>query len=299
MDIASYFNCIPDEFLEENGDIYRFESFEVYFDTYDDDDWKILREELTENPECSLKDIVDALWTNYNGDVKLGDYYYHSSEFDNYLDCLTLLGEEKGLSEEETEKICDSFCEYVTNEWKKQQAEFRDTNNLIDESKLNKFEKAFVLDEEVMVNSDHESLNFYLWATDGMMKKLIEKVGFKGISYSDNYNFYVDFNVKDNTMKLTTTFYRSDNTGKESQTVVELDLTDEEQAFLIKELEDYCFTVTGLTCLDNVNEVRRDKGLKEIKSTVSLNDKLKHAQKRSAEAIAHSSHKSDVDKEME
>lgn len=299
MDIVSYFNCIPDEFLEENSDIYRYESFEDYFKTYDDDDWKTLREELTENPDCSLKEIVEALWMNYNGDVKLGDYYYHSSDFENYLDCLTLLGEEKGLSKEETKKICDSFAEYVTNEWKKQNNEFKEAYNLSEESKLLYFEKAFVPDEEIMVNDDHESLNFYLWATDGMMKKLIEKVGFKGISYGDNYNFYVDLNVKDSTMKLTSTFYRPEKIGEENQVVVELDLTTDEQDFLAKELEDYCFTVTGLTCLDNVNEVRRDKDLKEIKSTVSLSYKLKHAQKRSAEATLPSSAKCDFDKEME
>ncbi len=293
MDIVSYFNCIPDEFLEENSDIYRYESFEDYFETYDDDDWKILKDNLTDNPECSLKEIVDALWMNYNGDVKLGDYYYHSSDFDNYMDCLTLLGEEKGLSEEETEKICDRFAEYVSDEWKKQQSEFKEVQNQNEEFKLNSFEKMFVLDEDILVNSDHESLNFYLWATDGMMKKLIDKVGFKGISYGDNYNFYVDLNVKDITMTLTSTYYHTEN-----QVDIVLDLTSDEQSYLLKELEDYCFIRTGLSCLDNVNEVRRDYGLKEIKSNISLNDKLKFAQKRSAEAAAPSSCKNNFDKDL-
>ncbi len=298
MDIASYFNSIPKEFLEENGDIYRYESFEDYFETYDDDDWKTLREELTDNPDCSLKEIVEALWMNYNGDVKLGDYYYHSSDFDNYLECLALLGEGQGLSEEETDRICDTFSEYVINEWKKQKIEFNEVKNFNKESKLTEFEKTFILDEEVMVKDDCKSINFYLWATDGMMKKLIEKVGFQGISYGDNYNFYVDLKVKDNTMKLTSTFYRTDDTGQEKQFVVELDLNEEEQVFLIKDLEDYCFTVTGLTCLDNVNEVRRDKGLKEIKSTVSLDEKLKIAQKHSEEVNEPISCKNDFDKQM-
>lgn len=58
MDIVSYFNCIPDEFLKEN-----------------------------------------------------------SSDYDVYLDCLTLLGEGQKLSKEETEKLRDRFTDYVINEW--------------------------------------------------------------------------------------------------------------------------------------------------------------------------------------
>ena len=298
MDIVSYFNCIPEEFLEENSDIYRFESFEDYFETYDNDDWKILKEELTDNPDYSLREIVDKLWMNYNGDIKLGDYYYHSTDFDNYLDCLTQLGEEQGLSEDEAEKICDRFAEYVSSEWKKQQTEFTQAQNRNKEVKLNNFEKTFVLDEEIIVNDDRESLNFYLWATEGMMKKLIDKVGFKDISYSDNYNFYVDLNVKNSTMKLTSTYYRAEKTSKENQVNVELELTSDEQAYLLKELEDYCFIRTGLSCLDNVNEVRNDYGLKELKSTVSLNDKLKIVQNRSAEAAAPILCKNDFDMEL-
>ena len=299
MDIASYFNCIPEEFLEENTYISRYESFEDYFKTYDDDDWEILKDELIDNPDCSLKEIVEAFWMNYNGDVKLGDYYYHSSEFEDYLECLTLLGEEQGLSKEETENICDRFAEYVTTEWEKQKTEFTEAQNKNEENKLTYFEKVFILDEEIMVNNDHESLNFYLWATDGMMKKLIEKVGFKSINCGDNYNFYVDLNVENNTMGLKSSFYRHAETNKEEFVTVNLDLTTDEQDFLAKVLEEYCFTVTGLTCLDNINEVRRDYGLKEINSTVSLNDKLKQAQKRSAETTAPSSSKNDIDKEME
>ncbi len=59
MDIVSYFNCILDEFLEENTD-----------------------------------------------------------DYDDYLDCLTLLGEENGLSKKGKDKAYERFAKNVTNEWK-------------------------------------------------------------------------------------------------------------------------------------------------------------------------------------
>ena len=107
-----------------------------------------------------------------------------------------------------------------------------------------------------------------------------------------------DFNVKANSVKLSSTFYRANENGDENQIVVELDLTDEEKVFLVKELDDYCFTATGLSCQDFINETRFDNGLKEIKSTVSIIDKLKHAQKRSTEASAQNTGKNDFDKDL-
>ena len=59
MDIASYFNCIPDEFLKETD-----------------------------------------------------------SDYEDYLDSLTLLGEGENLSKEYKEKLYDRFTEYIFNECK-------------------------------------------------------------------------------------------------------------------------------------------------------------------------------------
>jgi len=133
FEAVEIFNSIPEDFLVKNTVIGRYTDFDSYIKTYDADDWKILKQELIDNPTSSLKEIIDSMWVNYDNDIKLGEVYYHSSGFDEYVDCLAQWGKETGLSEERIHELCDAFSSYVQNEWKKQHMTPEELKNSQDE----------------------------------------------------------------------------------------------------------------------------------------------------------------------
>lgn len=127
----------------------------------------------------------------------------------------------------------------------------------------------FIFDDEFMINDDRQSINGYLWAVDALVDRLPSSEGM------ENINFYVDYNVATGAVKLVASYDTVVEDG-ELNKELELSLSDIEKTELIDALQSYCKTRYSQTCLEFINDIRREEGLSLINS--SLTDKIQEAE---------------------
>lgn len=122
----------------------------------------------------------------------------------------------------------------------------------------------FIFDDEILINDDRQSVNGYLWAVDYLVDKLPSS------QEMENINFYADYNVLTGNVKIQASFYVPDENGKtgERNEIVEVELTPQEKTELSEVLQAYCKTRYLQTCLEFVNEIRRDENLPIIINTL-------------------------------
>ncbi len=150
------------------------------------------------------------------------------------------------------------------------------------ENVLAKFEgkmisKLFVVDHELLVNDDMESVNAYLWSLDGLVDRLPSSLEMK------NINFYADYNVRTDDVKVTAYFNLPGLNG-EANKAVNVSLNDIEKTQLVSALGRFCKEKYGRygisSCLDFVNDVRKTEGIEMIvlpSAKSSLTDVIRSA----------------------
>lgn len=123
----------------------------------------------------------------------------------------------------------------------------------------------FIFDDELLINDDRQSLNGYLWAVDHLVDKLPSS------QVMENINFYANYNVLTGDVKVEASFYVPDTSFKsgERNEIVEVALTDKEKSELVDVFQSYCRSQYLQTCLEFVNEIRRDEQLPIIVNTLS------------------------------
>ena len=109
--------------------------------------------------------------------------------------------------------------------------------------------KLFILDDEIMINDDNESINCYLWAVDNLVDRLPSSESM------DNINFYADYYIRTGVIKLSGSYYTPIN-GSDIQKTVVLPLSDAEKVVLIDCIEAYCQKEYKQSCLEFINEMR-------------------------------------------
>lgn len=115
-------------------------------------------------------------------------------------------------------------------------------------------DKLFILDDEIMINDDNESINCYLWAVDGLVDRLPDS------EHMENINFYADYNVKTGELKLTSTYDTPVEDG-ELNKEFEVVLSENEKTALLSKISEYCQREYSQSCLEFVNELRERQSL--------------------------------------
>ena len=136
---------------------------------------------------------------------------------------------------------------------------------------IEKDERMFIFDDELCFGQDEgcETVDGYLWATDVLVERMKDVVKDNHspeiLDTFDNINFYSIYNVRTGTVKIEGTYYFDDGNG-EKQGEFELPLSEDEKKELISSLELYCNNLHSKTCIECINEFRRDDNLPEIRS---------------------------------
>lgn len=148
--------------------------------------------------------------------------------------------------------------------------------------------RLFILDDELAVEDKaQECIDGYLWATNGLMSKLEEQVGaqtMSEMSRDDCPNFYVSYNVREQTVQVDSTYWipADSFTGRqEKHAAKNIPLTEDEKSQLVSALEDYCKHAYAIDCLGFVNEARGYNHLPELQGP-SLNAQIQSAAVRQA-----------------
>lgn len=139
--------------------------------------------------------------------------------------------------------------------------------------------RLFIVDDELLINDDRESVNAYLWAVDGLVDRL------PASEEMENINFYADYNVKTGEVKVTAT-YDTPMADGELNKEMEVDLTSPEKRQLIAAINNYCIEkIHPGDCLDLVNRERAEEGLDPISvhsAKSSLDDVIRSASAKSS-----------------
>lgn len=138
--------------------------------------------------------------------------------------------------------------------------------------------RLFIVDEELLVNDDMESVNAYLWAVDGLVDRL------PASEEMENINFYADYNVKTGEVTVTATYDTPSADGELNKTM-DVELTSAEKRQLISAVNNYCaLKFDSGFCLEFVNEERGREGLNPISNhsaKSSLDDVIRSASAKS------------------
>ena len=130
---------------------------------------------------------------------------------------------------------------------------------------VTKVSQNFIFDDEILINDDRQSVNGYLWAVDYLVDKLPSSQAM------DNINFYAIYNVLNGDVKVRSDFYVPDESFRfgERHEVVDVDITAQEKTELIDALQSYCKTRYSQTCLEFVNEIRKEENLPVINDSLN------------------------------
>lgn len=207
--------------------------------------------------------------------VQIG-FSHQESDFDEVEFCI------KAWDKEELNTLFEDFCKenHYTNVSVYRLDIVKVASSLEDLREMEEAEargatvisSKFIFDDELIINDDRQSINGYLWAVDYLVDKLPSS------EVMENINFYADYDVLTGAVKVWSSFYVPDENSKtgERNEVVNVELTPQEKAELIDVLQSYCKARCSQTCLELVNEVRREEGFALI--TNSLADKIQDAE---------------------
>lgn len=117
----------------------------------------------------------------------------------------------------------------------------------------------FVFDSDLRVGDPaFEVLEGHVRISDSVLKAY---PFFYFYAEDDVFNFFADYNLKNNEVKVVTTYYPQDNlSGK----VIELPLSDGEKAQLIDCMKGYCLEKYHVPCLTFLNWQREAAGLEKL-----------------------------------
>lgn len=138
----------------------------------------------------------------------------------------------------------------------------------------------FVFDDEIEISDDSQALEGYVWATDFLVDRLkAQEPPLEEDQFMENINFYPVYNMNSGMVSLEGHYYLEDAHYAKGRSFV-LPLTPEETNRLEEAFEAYCLKREGKSCLEFVNESRRDNQLSELtgkNNYVSLSEQIQSA----------------------
>lgn len=145
-------------------------------------------------------------------------------------------------------------------------------------------EQKFIFEDELIPCEDSASkcINGYLWAMEPLVTALKEQearrhqLSSEQLESMENINFYADYNVDKKTISVSGTYYFAGNDTESFP--FNLPLSAEDTADLKEAMEQYCQKLHGKSCLEVVNERRREDGLLSISDMLRLVERLKYAE---------------------
>ena len=148
---------------------------------------------------------------------------------------------------------------------------------------------AFILDDELCVQDNTlDCIDGYLWATDPLVQRLQAQESPESFACAENINFYAVYQPAAKDISLEGTYWTRQD-GQERQIAFKLPLTQEEAAALSGKMEAYSMEKHDRSCLDFLNELRKDVGKPCISSKIPLDAQIRAASEgRSQNPTAHS-----------
>lgn len=180
------------------------------------------------------------------------------------------LAQERGLTVDELWSKVNVNGEYKEGGFDNY-AEFQDLFEYFDFEKEGKF----IPDDEILFCHDPnlESANFYLWATDSLVKDLhtqeSQKLSPENLEAMENINFYANYNLHTKQVSISGTYYID-----EAQFGFDLPIADEDIPYLLSSLENYCRYREKSSCMEVIDEVRKEEGKGSLAQICALEDKL-------------------------
>ncbi len=162
---------------------------------------------------------------------------------------------------------------------------FEDTGYLIDcccdlKEKTTNDELTFIFDEDILVSEGGTHLEGYVWATDTLVARLeAQEPTLTEDQTRENINFYPVYDPVNKTISMEG-HYDLEDTYNVTGKAFTLPLSPDEATRLIEAFEAYCQQQERKSCLDFLNEVRQQKGLKRL-STTTLDDQIQSATAKS------------------